>query len=149
MTVHEYRAELWLPYPREEVFAFFSDAANLQKITPPWLSFEIVTPTPVAMHPGALIDYRLRVRGIPLRWRSEITEWHPPERFVDEQRRGPYRQWHHEHEFFEKDGGTLATDRVLYAVPFDWLTHRFLVRPDVERIFAYRQEKLRERFPAR
>jgi ligand-binding SRPBCC domain-containing protein len=143
MRVHEYRCELWLPRPPEQLFPFFADAANLDAITPPWLHFHIVTPRPIAMRPGALIDYRLRVRGLPLRWRTLIRDWQPPYRFVDEQLRGPYRQWVHEHTFEARDGGTLARDVVRYAVPFDWLLHRWFIRPDIERIFAYRQQALR------
>ena len=96
---------------------------------------------------SALIDYRLRLRGLPIRWRSEITTWQPPHRFVDEQRRGPYRMWIHEHTFTERDGGTLVGDHVRYAVPGGWLADRLLVRRDLETIFAYRQEKLTEIFP--
>ncbi len=143
MRVHEYRCELWLPRTPEQLFPFFADAANLDAITPPWLHFHIVTPRPIAMRPGALIDYRLRVRGLPLRWRTLIRDWQPPYRFVDEQLRGPYRQWVHEHTFEARDGGTLARDVVRYAVPFDWLLHRWFIRPDIERIFAYRQQALR------
>jgi len=107
-----YESSIWLPRPLDEVFAFFSDASNLEVITPPWLSFSVVTPAPIEMRPGTLIDYRLRFRGFPLRWRSEITSWDPPHRFADAQVKGPYRQWIHEHTFVEKDGGTLAGDRV-------------------------------------
>lgn len=141
-------SEVWLPRPRAEVFAFFADAFNLQEITPPFLRFRVVTPRPVEMRVGAIIDYRLRVRGLPMRWRSEITAWDPPHRFVDEQVIGPYRLWRHEHTFEERDGGTLCRDRVEYAVPLDPLVHRLLVRPDVERIFAFRAHRLRECFPA-
>jgi hypothetical protein len=147
MRIHDFHCEQWLPRSLDEVFPFFADAGNLQLITPPWLRFEIITPRPIAMRVGALIDYRLRIRGVPARWRSEITAWEPPHRFVDEQRRGPYRLWHHEHTFEPRDGGTLCRDRVRYAVPFDFLTHRWLVRPDIERIFACRQKKLAEQFP--
>lgn len=143
MRVHEYRCELWLPRTPEQLFPFFADAANLDAITPPWLHFHIVTPRPIAMRPGALIDYRLRVRGLPLRWRTLIRDWQPPYRFVDEQLRGPYRQWVHEHTFEARDGGTLARDVVRYAVPLDWLLHRWFIRPDIEKIFAYRQQALR------
>jgi ligand-binding SRPBCC domain-containing protein len=107
MRVAEFTSEIWLPRARDEVFAFFADAGNLERLTPPLLSFSILTPRPIAMRPGTLIDYRLKVRGIPIRWRSEITVWEPPVRFVDEQRKGPYRLWHHTHEFAEQDGGTL------------------------------------------
>ncbi|MDP9292228.1 MAG: SRPBCC family protein [Verrucomicrobiota bacterium] len=147
MRIRELRCELWLPRPLDEVFAFFADAGNLEILTPPWMNFHILTPRPIEMHVGALIDYRLRVRGIPLRWRSEITDWEPPHRFVDEQRRGPYRLWHHEHTFEPREGGTLCRDAVDYAVPFDFVAHRFLVRPDIQRIFEFRQRKMREFFP--
>jgi len=146
MRVHEFQSELWLPLPPEELFSFFADAVNLDALTPPWLNFHIATPPPIAMREGALIDYRLRVHGIPLRWRTRINAWQPPNRFVDEQIRGPYRRWIHEHTFEARDGGTLARDVVCYAVPFDFIAHRWLVRPDVERIFQYRSEALKQRF---
>lgn len=146
MRIHEFTAELWLPLPPEEIFPFFSDAANLDAITPPWLHFQIVTPQPMEVREGSLIDYRLKVRGFPLRWRTLISQWEPPHRFVDEQLRGPYRQWIHEHTFEARDGGTLARDHVRYAVPFDLIAHRWIVRPDIEKIFAYRTQALRKRF---
>jgi ligand-binding SRPBCC domain-containing protein len=146
MDTHELESEIWLAHPVEEVFAFFSDPANLDSITPPWLSFRTVTPGPIEMRVGTLLDYRLRLRGLPIRWRSKITAWEPPRRFVDEQIHGPYRLWIHEHDFEPRDAGTLVRDHVRYAVPFDWLVHKLLVRPDVERIFAYRTECLRQRF---
>ncbi|GAB4234480.1 MAG: SRPBCC family protein [Acidobacteriota bacterium] len=139
--------QLFLPLPRPEVFAFFADAENLERITPPFLHFTILTPPPVAIRPGALIDYRLRLHGIPLRWRTEISVWEPPHRFVDRQLKGPYRLWVHEHRFEEVAGGTLMRDRVDYLPPgglFAKLIDRWLVRPDVERIFAYRSEKIQE-----
>jgi len=148
MRVREFQCELWLPLPPEELFPFFANAANLEAITPPWLQFHIDTQLPVVMQAGTLIDYRLRVRGLPLRWRTRINVWEPPHRFVDEQLRGPYRRWVHEHTFEACDGGTLARDRVSYAVPCDWLVHRWFVRPDVERIFQFRAEALRRKFPA-
>ena len=110
------------------------------------MSFEILTKAPVQMQVGARIDYRLRLRGIPIRWQSEITVWEPPRRFVDEQRRGPYRVWRHEHTFAERDGGTLVGDRVEYETPGGPLVHRFLVRPDLVKVFAYRQERFKELF---
>ena len=140
----EYRVLLTLP--RSEVFPFFADARNLERLTPPWLRFAMLTPAPVEMKPGALIDYRLRLRGVPIRWRSEITAWEPPVRFVDEQRRGPYRLWIHEHRFEEVEGGTLAHDAVRYAVAGGWLVDRLLVRRDIDRIFAYRRAALRQMF---
>ena len=149
MRVREFQCELWLPLPPEELFPFFADAGNLDAITPPWLHFRIVTPRPIEMRAGALIDYKLRVRGMPLRWRTLIREWNPSHSFVDEQIRGPYRQWVHRHTFEPKDGGTLARDIVHYAVPFDFIAHRLLVRPDIEKIFAYRQEALRKKFDSK
>ena len=144
MKIFTFHCELWLPRPVETVFAFFSDANNLQAITPPWLNFEILTPPPIQLRAGALIDYRLRIRGVPLRWQTKITVWEPPHRFVDEQKRGPYRQWIHEHTFAAKDSGTQCTDQVHYAVPGGSLVHRLFVRRDVETIFAHRQAKMRE-----
>lgn len=136
-------ARLWLPRRCEEVFPFFADAFNLEAITPPWLKFEVLTPRPIVMRAGQRIDYRLRLRGLPLRWQSEITAWEPPHRFVDEQRRGPYRAWIHEHRFEEQNGGTHATDLVSYAVLGGWMVNTLLVQRDVEKIFRFRQEKLR------
>jgi ligand-binding SRPBCC domain-containing protein len=138
--------ELWLPRPRGQVFPFFADAFNLETITPPWLKFEVLTPRPIQMRAGLRIDYRLRLRGFPLRWQSEITAWEPPRRFVDEQRRGPYRAWIHEHVFEERDGGTMAKDVVKYGVTGGWLVNRLFVRRDVEQIFLSRQAKLQEVF---
>ena len=146
MAERSFAAEQWLPRPRAEVFPFFADAANLERLTPPWLSFRILTPRPVAMAAGALIDYRLRIRGVPVRWRTRIAVWEPPDRFVDEQLRGPYRLWVHEHTFAERDGGTLCRDEVRYAVPGGALVDRLLVRPDVERIFAWRRQALADLF---
>jgi len=146
MTIREFKSELWLPLPPAGLFPFFGNAANLNAITPPWLNFRILTPPPIAMREGTLIDYRLRVHGLPLRWRTRISAWQPPHRFVDEQLRGPYRLWIHEHTFEPRNRGTLARDLVRYAVPFDWLTHRWFVRRDIEKIFAVRQEALRRRF---
>ncbi len=110
MKIFTFTTQLWLPRRRDEVFAFFADAHNLQILTPDWLNFKILTPRPIAMRAGALIDYKLRLRGIPIRWRTKITEWQPPFSFQDEQLRGPYRQWIHRHWFEEKDGGTLCRD---------------------------------------
>ena len=95
MRIFEHTSETWLARPRAEVFEFFADAANLERLTPPWLGFEILTPRPIAMRVGALIDYRLRVHGVPLRWRTEITEWQPPLRFVDEPGTGGLKPYLH------------------------------------------------------
>ena len=136
----------WVPSSLERTFEFFADARNLERITPPLLKFRIVTPAPIEMGVGTLIDYRLRLRGVPLRWRSEITEWDPPHAFVDEQRRGPYRKWVHEHRFREDGEGTRVEDRITYSVPGGSLIERRLVRPDLNRIFDYRQRVIAELF---
>lgn len=146
MTVYRLDTNLWLPAPLDDVFPFFADAFNLEHLTPPWLRFHVLTPRPIRMAPGARIDYRLKVRGVPLRWQSEITVWDPPRRFVDEQRRGPYRFWSHQHLFEARDGGTLVTDEVRFASWGGAPVVRLLVAPDVRRIFAWRHERLRERF---
>ena len=146
MRIRELSAEIWLPHAREKVFAFFGDPGNLGLITPPSLGLQIVKPRPVAIQKGTLIDYTVRIRGIPVRWRTLISAWEPPHRFVDEQLRGPYRLWVHEHTFEVKDGGTLAKDHVRYSAPLDLLTHSWLVRPDLERIFAFRAATLRKIF---
>lgn len=146
MKTRVFESTLWLPKGVQEVFDFFGNAANLQAITPQWLNFEILTPQPMKMQQGALIDYRLRIRGFPVRWQTEITAWDPPFRFVDEQRRGPYRVWVHEHRFVERHGGTDVLDRVQYASPFGWFVDPLFVSRDVASIFAYRRQKLREKF---
>ena len=147
MRVRTLIIEQWLPRPRHEVFDFFSDAHNLEVLTPAWLHFRILTPYPIPMQSGTQIEYRLRWRGVPLFWRTEISVWEPPHRFVDRQIKGPYRQWVHEHTFAERDGGTLMRDRIDYAVP-GWLVEpivaRLIVTPDVERIFAHRRQKMQE-----
>jgi ligand-binding SRPBCC domain-containing protein len=148
MKEYHLAAELWLPRSRDEVFPFFAEARNLEQLTPPFLKFEVLTPDPIAMRAGALIDYRIRVHGLPIRWRTEIVEWDPPHRFVDVQLHGPYRLWHHTHTFEEKDGGTLCRDEVRYRPRGGALINWLFVRRDVERIFRYREEKLRELFSA-
>jgi len=142
-----FEAETWLPRPRPEVFSFFADAQNLEPLTPPWLNFEVLTPAPILKRPGTLIDYLIRVHGVPIGWRTEIVEWSPPQSFVDTQLRGPYRLWHHTHWFEERDGGTVCGDRVRYFPRGGALINWLFVRRDVERIFQYRQRRLREIFP--
>lgn len=139
--------EVWVPAPPADVFEFFSDASNLEALTPPWLKFRLVTPQPIQIARGTIIDYRLRVHGVPMRWRSEITEWDPPRRFVDTQRRGPYRSWVHTHTFAAARGGTTVSDTVDFEVPFGALTSWF-VRRDVNTIFDYRRHALLDVFTA-
>ena len=139
-----FSTEQWFPVLPQQVFAFFADAFNLELITPPWLHFQVLTAPPIEMKVGAVIDYQLRLRGFPVRWQSEITEWDPPHHFVDEQRRGPYRRWHHEHTFVECEGGTRAGDYVEYAVPGGVVLRKLLVARDLKKIFAYRSQRLLE-----
>lgn len=134
----------WFARRRDEVFPFFADPRNLESITPPMLRFAIVSRGGLEMHAGLRIDYRLQLHGWKLRWQSEITRWEPPHRFVDEQRRGPYRAWIHEHVFEEQDGGTLVTDRVRYLVPGGAVLDRLFVRWNLRRIFLYRRRELEE-----
>lgn len=135
-------AAVLLPQPREIVFAFFSDAFQLERITPEWLHFQILTPPPISMGKGCLIDYRIRLRGIPIRWKTEITHWEPPFSFVDQQLKGPYRLWEHLHSFEETSEGTRMTDRVRYRVPGGRLVNWLLVQKDIERIFRFREEQM-------
>lgn len=138
-----------IPRPRSEVFAFFEDASNLARITPPFLGFHILTPPPIRMAPGTLIDYRIRLFGIPLDWRTEIEAYEPGVRFVDRQLRGPYRLWHHTHTFRDVPGGTEMTDKVDYAIgfgPFGRLAQALFVEHTLKRIFDYRAEVIASLF---
>ena len=143
------RCEFWTPAPVADVWPFFADAGNLQELTPPWLDFRILTPRPIPMHVDARIEYRIRIRGIPVRWRTRIAAWQPLVRFVDEQEKGPYRVWRHTHTFEPRDGGTLLGDHVVFAVPggpLAPLLRRWWVEPDVLRIFRFRLERMAARF---
>ena len=131
--------------PLERVFEFFSRARNLEALTPPWMRFEVLTPEPIEMRAGTLIEYRMGVYHVPLRWTSRIEEWQPGRRFIDVQVRGPYRLWHHTHEFEEHPQGTLIRDNVRYEIafgPLGVLAHAALVRRDLARVFDYRQEQV-------
>jgi ligand-binding SRPBCC domain-containing protein len=135
-----------LPGTPERVFGFFVDARNLEALTPPLLRFRLVTPAPITIGKGALIRYRLRVRRVPVGWLTEITEWDPPHRFVDEQIKGPYALWHHTHTFEAlDDGGTLMRDVVRYRIgfgPLGVIADRLVVRRDVEAIFDFRAQRI-------
>lgn len=138
-------AETVVPCTLTETFAFFADAANLERLTPPCLRFQIATPQPIAMHEGTEITYRIELYGIPIPWTSRIDESEPGVRFVDRQVRGPYRWWHHEHRFEATARGTRVIDHVEYVPPGAWLTG-WKVRRDVERIFDYRADALKAVF---
>ena len=147
--MHRLEREQWIERPVDEVFAFFADAANLQRITPPWLGFRILTPLPIEMKNGTLIDYSIKLAGVPMRWCSEIQSWNPPYAFIDIQRSGPYRRWVHLHSFERRDGGTLMTDIVDYRLPLGplgKLVHGLSVRRTLSAIFDYRNRVVGETF---
>lgn len=138
-----FEASQTISRPREEVFSFFADPANLEKITPPWLRFRIADGNPTEIGTGTQFDYNLRVHGLPMRWRSLIDEWVPGSRFVDIQLKGPYAKWHHLHIFEDADDGaaTRISDRVIYRLPFHPLSQAlggWFIRSDLKRIFGYR-----------
>lgn len=143
---HLFQTTTHLPLPRDEVFAFFAAAENLERITPPELRFRITKPPEGGIREGAIIEYQLRLYGVPFGWRTEISTWDPPRLFVDEQRKGPYRVWHHTHTFTEKNGGTRMDDEVRYGLPL-WPLGQLalpLVSAQVRRIFAYRERAIRQ-----
>jgi ligand-binding SRPBCC domain-containing protein len=140
-----------LPAEPDAVFGFFADAFNLEAITPAWLRFRVVTPAPIAMAPGTLVEYRLRLHGVPVRWLTRIEVWEPGERFADVQVRGPYRVWHHTHSFEPHPDGTLVRDTVRYELPLGplgKLAHAAFVRRDLQRIFDFRHEEVARRLGA-
>lgn len=139
--IQQIHAETIVPAPLDETFAFFSDASNLERLTPPWVNFRIRTPVPIDMREGAEIDYRIVLYGWPIPWRSRIDAWEPGRRFIDRQLFGPYRWWLHEHRFEAAPGGTRVIDHVEFVPRLRRVTSGF-VRRDVERIFAYRQTAL-------
>ncbi len=142
-------SEAVIPLPRDAVFPFFAKAENLEKITPSSLRFEILTPLPIEMEEGLQIDYRLRIAGIPQRWRSLISQWDPPLCFVDEQLKGPYRKWVHTHTFRECEQGTRMTDRVEYELPLlplGNLAHP-LIRFQLRKIFTHRNTVIGDFLP--
>lgn len=150
MKLYRLRTVQFLPIPIEEAWTFFSNPANLGRITPPWMRFEITSPLPERVYAGLIVTYRIRpVLGFPVDWITEITQVRTPHFFVDEQRFGPYRFWHHEHHFRETDGGVEVEDLVLYAMPYGWLgtlIQRLVVARRLEEIFDYRRRTLETLF---
>jgi ligand-binding SRPBCC domain-containing protein len=139
--------EQWIARPLPMVFDFFSRAENLGRITPPWLGFQIRTPTPIHMKVDTRIDYTIRLVGVPMSWRTRITAWEPETRFVDVQERGPYARWEHHHHFVALGEGVRVIDRVRYALPFGPIgrvAHALAVRASLAAIFDYRYENVRE-----
>ncbi|MEN3026774.1 MAG: SRPBCC family protein [Chlorobiota bacterium] len=149
MKLYRLYREQWVPKPLEEVFPFFERPENLGLITPPRLGFRLLTPSPVPMHQGALIDYTIRLLGLPVRWTTYIAVYDPPHCFVDVQLRGPYSFWYHTHRFIPENGGTRLTDEVLYVLPFGplgRLLHAIWIARSLDSIFSYRRERIRAIF---
>lgn len=150
MRIHVLERSQRIERPLEEVFPFYADAGNLERITPPWLGFEVTTPRPIEMRVGALIAYRLKLHGVPVSWRTRIEAWEPPHRFIDAQLSGPYALWHHTHTFrADGAGATILGDRVRYAIPFGPLgeaARTLFVERDLDRIFDYRRDAVAEAF---
>ncbi len=148
MRLYKLHCEMLVKRPLAETFAFFQDPANLSRITPPWLSFNIVTKD-VAMAQGAQFDYIIRWLGLPMKWRSLITQYEPPKLFVDEQLIGPYKTWHHRHTFAETGNGVIVGDSLEYSLPFGPLgaiAQAVLVKRQLEEVFRYRQSELAKIF---
>jgi ligand-binding SRPBCC domain-containing protein len=143
MKTHLLVSDLRLPATAEEAFALCSDITKLSDMTPPWLHLRMLSDTSHGLSLDAELEYRVRLHGVPFKWRGKITAWDPPHRFVDEQIRGPYRRWVHEHTFEQDGDGVICHDRVEYAHSGGWLVNRFLVRPDLDKIWAYRLQRIR------
>jgi ligand-binding SRPBCC domain-containing protein len=148
-SVHRLERSQRIPRRRDEVFAFFADASNLEAITPPFLHFRILSPLPIEMCQGARIDYALSLGVVPLKWRTRIPEWEPGVLFVDEQESGPYRLWRHTHRFEDQGSSTMMRDLVEYAEPLGalgWVAHVLFVERALDRIFDFRRDAIRRRF---
>ena len=149
MKTFEINMKQYINKPLEVVFEFFSKPENLEMITPKSLSFNILTPTPIKMEKGSLIDYTIRLFGVPIHWRTLISDYEPPFRFVDQQIKGPYTFWHHTHTFKLVEGGVEIIDEVKYSLPLGWLgtlAHAIWVRKDLEEIFEYRKTIIQNYF---
>jgi ligand-binding SRPBCC domain-containing protein len=146
---YHFQSEQLVQRPLPQVFAFFSEAANLQELTPKWLHFQVLDVTPKPIQQGTLIRYRLRLHGLPLRWTSRITDWNPPHGFTDVQVSCPYSVWEHHHKFIDEGGNIRIVDDLHYDLPFGplgKLAHWLKVRADVEKIFAFRKLSIQQRF---
>ena len=144
------KKSIYVPTSLEQVFAFFNRPENLEKLTPPSLSFNILTPQPLVMHNGAVFDYQIGLMGVPMRWTSVITNYEPPHQFVDIQLRGPYTFWHHKHSFVSKGDGVEVIDEVHYDIGFSVLgklMHGLMIQRQLDTIFSYREKVINELFP--
>ena len=150
MTLYTLESNQFINKPIEEVFQFFSKPENLSVITPAKLGFKILSPNPIKMEVGRLIDYNIYLMGIPIHWRTLITDYEPPNMFVDQQIKGPYAMWHHTHTFKKiNDNETLISDTVIYVVPFSFIgsiVHSIYIKRALDNIFYYRAEKIKEIF---
>ncbi|HDR05408.1 MAG TPA: CDP-paratose 2-epimerase [Candidatus Marinimicrobia bacterium] len=152
MKIYTLKRKQILPKPLKELFAFFARPENLQQITPPELGFQIITPSPIVMEKGSLIDYQIRLSGFPFRWRTLITNYNPPHEFVDEQIKGPYSYWHHRHQFYTEGDTTVIEDTVTYTIPFGILgriLHTLFIRKKLRKIFEYRKDIIEKLFEER
>lgn len=147
--VYTFYKEQFVPSDMDTVFEFFSRPENLEKITPSAMGFNIITPTPIEMKEGAIIDYTVKILGVPVRWRTMITSYKKNEYFVDEQLKGPYSYWHHKHTFKEVEGGILIIDEITYALPiqaFRKIVHPVLIKPQLNQIFDFRFQTIKDKF---
>ena len=150
MKLYTLKKEQIIPRNILDVFGFFSKPENLSVITPSKMGFKILTPSPIEMKEGALIDYTVKIIGLPIRWTTLITKYDPPNLFIDQQLKGPYSMWHHTHNFKKlNDNETLIEDIVIYSVPYSFiggLIHSLYIKRDLEKIFSYRSKKIKEIF---
>ena len=147
--IYTFYKEQFVPSDLDTVFEFFSRPENLEKITPSSMGFNIITPTPIDMKEGAIIDYTVKIMGVPMRWRTMITSYKKNEYFVDEQLKGPYSYWHHKHTFKEVEGGVLIIDEITYALPiqaFRLIVHPGLIKPQLNQIFNFRFQTIKDKF---
>ena len=147
--IYTFYKEQFVPSDMDSVFEFFSRPENLEKITPSSMGFNIITPTPIEMKEGAIIDYTVKILGVQVRWRTMITSYKENEYFVDEQLKGPYSYWHHKHTFKEVDGGVLIIDEITYALPlqaFRRIVHPVLIKPQLNQIFNFRFQTIKDKF---
>lgn len=150
MKVYRLEYEQFVPYPVEDIFGFFEKAENLEQLTPENLKFKILTPSPVKMNVGRLIDYTIKIFGINFHWRTMITDYYKNKKFIDEQLKGPYAFWHHTHSFKSVNDGTQINDKILYSLPFGVfgrIVHALVVKSELSKIFDYRQKVMNRLFP--
>ena len=144
-TERLFESEQWISADKENIFPFFSESTNLEKITPSWLKFKVLKQSTNPIRTGTIIDYRISIKGLPVKWQTEIKSWNPPNSFVDDQLKGPYKKWYHSHMFEQFPQGTLMKDRVVYELPLGRLGELFLgsfVRSDVTKIFSFRKKTI-------